>query len=372
MPDSDGIRARDLIRRFSLKRIAAQAGVSRATVDRALHGRGQVHQQTQQRIRQALHELEVLDEHGLAAGQTLHLDLIMAAPQRFSRQVRQALTGELLSLAPFRISPRFHFFEQIETQALIDVILRCHRRGTHGIVLKAPDEPGVTETVNQICAEGTPVLTLVTDLPASRRLHYIGMDNRAAGQTAAYLFDQWLPAETPVVAVNIGSLLFRGEEEREMGFRTGLRARRPGLEVVDIVGGYGLHAETLAATTRVLQQQPDLAAVYNVGGANGAILEAFADARRSLRLLVGHDLDADNRVLLRQERLQAVIDHDLRADMRHACLRLLVARRLMRPEVLDSLPAASPIQVVTPPSLPAGGAPGLQTSDPARAQKQHS
>jgi LacI family transcriptional regulator len=35
-------------------------------------------------------------------------------------------------------------------------------------------------------------VTLVTDLPDSTRLAYVGMDNRAAGQRAADLPGQWL------------------------------------------------------------------------------------------------------------------------------------------------------------------------------------
>ena len=43
---------------FSIKQIATQAAVSKATVDRVLHQRGSVHYQTRRRIEQALDELE--------------------------------------------------------------------------------------------------------------------------------------------------------------------------------------------------------------------------------------------------------------------------------------------------------------------------
>ena len=43
---------------FSIKQLATQAGVSKATVDRVLHQRGSVHAQTTRRIEQALDELE--------------------------------------------------------------------------------------------------------------------------------------------------------------------------------------------------------------------------------------------------------------------------------------------------------------------------
>ena len=61
-------------------------------------------------------------------------------------------------------------------------------------------------------------MTLVTDLPGSQRLAYVGMDNRAAGATAAYLMGQWLGDRPGDVLVTLSRGFFRGEEEREMGF----------------------------------------------------------------------------------------------------------------------------------------------------------
>jgi Transcriptional regulators len=49
-------------KRFSIKQIATQAGVSKATVDRVLHQRGSFHQQNSRRIEQALGELEAQEK----------------------------------------------------------------------------------------------------------------------------------------------------------------------------------------------------------------------------------------------------------------------------------------------------------------------
>jgi LacI family transcriptional regulator len=71
-----------------------------------------------------------------------------------------------------------------------------------------------------------------------------------------------------------------------------------------------------------------------------------------LTAFIGHDLDDDNRRLLSAERMHAVIDHDLRADLRQACLRLLVSQRYLHASAIANLPKTSPIQVVTPCNLP--------------------
>ncbi|EJM13341.1 ABC-type sugar transport system, periplasmic component [Pseudomonas sp. GM18] len=333
---------------FSIKQIATQAGVSKATVDRVLHQRGSVHYQTNRRIEQALDELEAQEKNGLAVGRTFHVDVIMHTPQRFSNAVQEAMTAQLGSMAPFRISPRFHLFEDIAPQQMHDVILRCAEKGSQGVVLKAADEPQINLAVNKLTAAGIPVVTLVTDLPQSERIAYVGMDNRTAGQTAAYLLSRWLDPAPQEVAVVIGSELFRGEEEREMGFRMWLRGRAPHLRVLDISGGYGVYEPTFERVTQELKTHPTLKAVYSVGGGNRAIVDAFAALGRPLAVFIGHDLDEENRQLLTEEKIAAIIDHNLNIDARHVFLHILQFHRLWKTGPI----ASSQVQIVTPFNLP--------------------
>ena len=333
---------------FSIKQIATQAAVSKATVDRVLHQRGSVHYQTRRRIEQALDELEAQEKNGLAVGRTFYVDVIMDTPKRFSKAVQEAMTAQLGSMAPFRISPRFHLFEEIDAQQMHDLLVRCAGKGSQGVVLKAADEPLINLAVNQLVAAGIPVVTLVTDLPQSKRIAYVGMDNRNAGQTAAYLLSRWLDTAPQEVAVVISSERFRGEEEREMGFRVWLRGRAPHLQVLDISEGFGVYEPTFARVTQALKAYPRLKAVYSVGGGNRAIVDAFAALGRPLAVFIGHDLDEENRQLLAEEKMAAVIDHNLQIDARHVFLHILQFHRLWKAGAF----ASSQVQIVTPFNLP--------------------
>ena len=62
--------------------------------------------------------------------------------------------------------------------------------------------------------------------------------DRAAGATAAYLLEQWLP-DGCAVLVTRGTGAFRGEDDREMGFRATLRALAPSRRQVDLVDATG-------------------------------------------------------------------------------------------------------------------------------------
>lgn len=128
---------------------------------------------------------------------------------------------------------------------------------------------------------------------------YIGIDNRAAGAAAAYLITQWLSRRPGAVLVMLSSSFFRGEEEREMGFRAALRTVHPARRIIDVTDTDGLDA-TIGGLVRVaLEREAAVPAVYSIGGGNTAILGAFAETGRPPPLFIAHDLDADNRRLLR-------------------------------------------------------------------------
>jgi len=343
-----------------VKDIALQAGVSVATVDRVLNQRAGVRQHTQRRVAQALAELERQSAQVGLVGRKFLIDVVMQAPDRFTQVARAALERELPALQPAIFRSRFHLAELTPVSTLVTTLDSIAARGSHGVLLKAPDLPEVVAAVQRLHVRGIPVITLVTDLPTSQRLAYVGMDNRAAGQTAAYLMGEWL-GETGMrgggeggsdngtgVVVSLSSNRFRGEEEREIGFRQTLRERYPALNVHEISEGFGLHSATAQLLGEKLKQWPDAVAVYSVGGANAAIIEAFERQGRACRIFIGHDLDADNLRLLRQGRLSAVLHHDLQHDMRTACLHVMRAHGALAPLPLTR----SSVQVITPYNLP--------------------
>jgi LacI family transcriptional regulator len=333
---------------FRIREIAVQAGLSQATVDRVLNGRGGVRDGTVREVRAAIADLERQRDQVRLAGRTFLIDVVMQAPTRFSGAVRSALEAELPMLRPAVIRARFHFRETGAAGGLIETLDGIGRRGTQGVVLKAPDTGEMNEAVARLAGRGIPVVTLVTDLPCSPRTAYVGIDNRAAGATAAYLVTQWLGRRPGAVLVTLSRSFFRGEEEREMGFRSALRSMRPGRRVIEVTETDGLDAPIRDLVLKTLKGESAVPAVYSIGGGNTAILAAFTDAGRPPPLFIAHDLDEDNLRLLRAGQIAAVLHHDLRADMRRACQVIMSAR--------NGLPAfavtASAIGVVTPFNIP--------------------
>ncbi|MBT2225290.1 LacI family DNA-binding transcriptional regulator [Nonomuraea sp. NEAU-A123] len=329
--------------------IAAQAGLSRATVDRVLHGREGVRPETVAQVNQAIDELERQREQVHLSGRTLIVDLVMQTPERFAIASRDALEAALRSLRPATLRARSHLSEHSDAASAAALLDAVGHRGSHGVILKAPDHPLVVDAVRRLADRGIPTVTFVTDVPDSRRTAYVGMDNVAAGATAAYLITQWAgPCGAVLVTVSHSS--FRGEEERDAGFRRTLAELAPGRAVHEVKDTDGLDRTILVAVRGALALHPSINAVYSAGGGNVAILKAFEEVAVTPKVFVAHDLDGDNQALLRTRKISAVLHHDMRADMRRACRLLLQARGVL-PGKPVSIP--SQVQVVTPYNEPA-------------------
>ena len=333
---------------YRIREIAAQAGLSEATVDRVLHGRSGVRESTIREVRQAISDLDRQRSQVRLGGRTFMVDVVVQAPPRFSAAIRAALEAELPGLRPV-IRARFHLVDGPSVSDVVAVLERVGRSRSHGVILKAPDVPEIVAAVRSL---GVPLVTLVTDLPASPRIAYAGIDNRAAGATAAYLIQQWLAGRAGEVLVVRGHGSFRGEDEREMGFRAEMRDQAPGRRLLEVVDAEDRADAVQAGIRDVLAGNPSVRAIYSLyagAGGNAAVVAAFAAQRRAYDVFVAHDLDVENTALLRERKLSAVLHHDLRTDLRRACHAIMQAQGAL-PGPVRTNPSA--VQVITPHNAP--------------------
>ncbi|MBB1228311.1 substrate-binding domain-containing protein [Pantoea agglomerans] len=308
--------------KFTLKQIAAQSGLSLATIDRALHQRGNVHATTQHRIQQAIADLELMQKAGLARGRTIYFDVIMHTPDRFQPLIREAFSSQIASFTAFKLQLRFHFGANLTAEA-INALLNKKALHSHGVILKAACSGELHPTLESLLKQRVPVVTMMSDLPGSARLRYIGMDNFDAGKVAAFLMSKWLRVSRSHIVAVTGSHDFIGEHERIQGFQRAMEEFAPRHQVSVVAGGYGIDARMQQSVTQFLQRHPDADAVYTVGGGNPGILRAFAEQKRTVNAFIGHDLDRENRALLQAGKIDALIEHNLQLDALHAFRTLL-------------------------------------------------
>lgn len=292
--------------------IAEAAGVSTATVDRVLHGRLPVRPATAQRVLKAAAELQYLPDaqlwRSLRPAPMELAFLLPAGTNRYLRMLGDSIAGAGEAMAPYHVRCRVHYIDSFDP-ARVAAALRRHGRRAQGLAFMALEHPRVREAVDELSARGVHVLTLISDLAQSRRVAYVGIDNRAAGRTAALLIGRFLGARQGSVAMIAGSLAYRGHEEREMGFLRLMQEEFPALKVVGVREGRDDADTNYRLALALLKQHPDLVGLYNIGGGAEGVGRALQERRRERHtVFVAHGLTPDTRALLIDGTLDAVLN----------------------------------------------------------------
>ena len=169
----------------------------------------------------------------------------------------------------------------------------------------------MAEAVDRLVDGGVPVVTYATDVPVSSRCGYVGIDNHGAGVTAAYLMNQWLGQASSDVLITLSRTVFRGEGEREVGFRSALRGS--GRAIVEVSDSDGIDATNERLVLEALEKHPSVEAVYSVGGGNTATVAARSTGTRLPCLCCPRSRRRQPAATARS-RISVVLHNDLRVD----------------------------------------------------------
>jgi len=295
------------MRRVGIAEIMRETGLSRATVDRALNGRGRVHARTRAAIEESLRRLgqaDVLAGSDTSPGEGAQADIVLRLGRGMMDQMRAAWRRSGARGA-------FHDLHLGREAEILAIVRALCEDVSRPLIVCAKNTGPLVEALREARGRGKRVVAIVSDLAPEARDFHVGIDNRAAGRAAAWLIGRTLGETAAPVGVVVGDFAFRCHEDREIGFRTGLRALFPHLAVVSEAQGEDSADLTRAAVARLLRNQPGLRALYNVGGGNRGVAQACLEAGLETPLLiVGHEVNAVTAPLLGS----GAIDYALACD----------------------------------------------------------
>lgn len=309
--------------RATIPDIAAQAGLSSATVDRALNGRAGVSAVNRHRVLQAARALGYLPQEGLLPmpARPARLAVLLPTLERSfmtslaagitARAARHPLVADCAVLPLSGIGPE-------ALLAGIDAL----PTGTEAVGVVTTDHPTSRAAVSRLAESGVRVVTLASDLSCSSRAFYVGVDNLAAGRTAARILSLFAQRDGEV-AIFAGSQAFLGHQEREAGFRE-FFMEQTALSVRPTVETFEDADRLRAEVSATLRQQPDLAAIYCLGAGRSGVIEALVD-HCTRPAIVMHDLTPSSRRWLATGRIDAIVDQNAELLAEQALLHLLGA-----------------------------------------------
>ncbi|MFQ6777256.1 LacI family DNA-binding transcriptional regulator [Cereibacter sphaeroides] len=333
--------------RAGIREIAALAGVSEATVDRVLHGRPNVRPGTAERVLRAAADCRYLSPAELARLERRDRKRLTVLLPKSANPFIRGLNRELREWAQRRDrGARIHSY-------LLDAMnpettarsLRRLGRTSDAMAFFGVDHPDVRDEVDRLVDQGKLVLTLISDITGSRRHGCIGIDNLAAGRTAAFLLANGSRGEAGRLAVVAATRQYRAHVERELGFQELIQRDHPHLSFAGTLEGQDDSWTNMQMTQSLLEEHPDLCGIYNVGGSSEGIGMALRRTGRMGRVrLIGHGYGPDTRRMLEEGTMMAVL------TQRNETLMEVLLDQLHA----SAPPPPLPMQIIFPTNLPRG------------------
>lgn len=272
------------------KQIAALAGVSRGTVDRALHNRGRVKPEVAERIRRIADELGYQPH---PAGQALVLSgrefkfgvYVQSVATPTMQMVLAGVRKAASELKTFGVTTLIKTHPTIDKAAEMSAIDEFLKAGCQAIALTPVTEPDVAERVDGLVESGIPVVVFNGDLPDSKRLCYVGMDNYVGGQIAGVMMGYMFSEGGKVLPIT-AHLTNYAHYIRAKGFMEVIQNDFPNIELLPLQACFDNDTFAYEITKTALGEHPDIAGVFSASNGTQGVCRAIEEAGQTGRIRV--------------------------------------------------------------------------------------
>ena len=253
------------MKRAGLLEIAKLANVSLGTVDRAMHNRGRIGEDTRKRILTVAKQLGYrpnLAARALSRGPN-SISVAVCIPREiryYFDQLREGILDEAKHFEHLGLQAKYTAIERLgvgEVAALQAAI----EEQPQALIMVPGDTHAVTPLINEAEKRNIRVVCVDSDAPASRRTTAVCVDAEVGGKLAAELLGRFV-APGSNVAVVTGDLHTEDHRRRVSGFTDLFQRICPDGHVVEVIEDHETEEESFQKCYRMLQERKPLAGLY--------------------------------------------------------------------------------------------------------------
>lgn len=316
--------------RPTTKDLARAAGVSLATVDRVLNDRPGVRAGTIERVNQAIRDLGfVRDISAANLARRRDYRFLFVLPDiegRFMSGIVGRIDEANRAFALERMQAGVLRIPETDAHAIAATLDGLEADRVDGVAIMAPASPQVRDAIDRLRRRGVSVAAFISKQPNAERSRFIGIDNRAAGRTAARLMGRFCgPGASGGLLVVCETMQLLDNLERRLGFDQVINAVFPGLTVAPSLETWADPERTRAVLGQALANVAALRGIYVMSSEAERVLEPLAGMiDLSGVVVVAHERTPFTESALRSGMADAVIAQDAGHLVRSA-LRVLRA-----------------------------------------------
>lgn len=299
----------------TIEQIAARAGVSRGTVDRALNHRGRIRPEVAERIEQIADELGYISRRQkrmTAQGYQKTIGVItQLSGSSFMLAVNRGIHDESRKLEKQGIRVLLREGAGVDAHEQLQLLDGLLQEGIDALALMPVDCEEVRERLRQLTlGRGMPVVTFNSDIAGTGRACFVGLDNRQSGRAAAGLMGTMLHGQGKVLGIT-GSFSNSAGSRRIDGFVQELKTAFPQMELVGIQSSFDRTEQVESCILQAMSAYPDLAGILVVSGGQAGVKRAFEKLQPKCRpFVILYDLTPKNARLLQEGIADFLIDQD--------------------------------------------------------------
>lgn len=297
----------------TIQQIAEAAGVSRGTVDRALNHRGRIAPEVAERI------YHIADEMGYVhktrkknTGKKTKIGVVtQLCKSSFMLEINRGIREAGEELKHRGIELLVEERESVDEQEQSEAIDHLLQQGINALALMPIDCEMIRAKLNDLAVEkNIPIVTFNSDIVGTKRLCFVGMDNRRSGQTAAGLLGMLTGGKGKVLIIT-GHFSSALNNQRVDGFVEEIKKICPGLEIAGVQASFNDTYEVERIMESSLLNVSGINAVFSVSGGQGGIGSAFQKLGLKKRpYVIIYDQTPKNEAIIRNEIADFLIDQN--------------------------------------------------------------
>ena len=315
----------------TMQQIAELSGVSRGTVDRVLHNRGRVDDTVASRVREVAASLGYITKkekkqrkhqgEGEAASSFKRIGVVTQLSEAsFMLSIRRGLEEARTEAHAHGIEVVIRECSGVDEAQQLRALDELDAMGLDALAIMPVECDSVRERLQRMIQEkDVKVITFNTDIIGTKRLSFIGMDNRQGGRTAAGLLGTLMRGKGSVIGV-IGNFSNSTSLLRIDGFSDEIARSFPGISLAGVTPSLDSEEEVASIIRNALRSAPELGGILMASSGQMGIRDALEDPEvqqilkeresGSRPYIIIYDLTPRNRTLLNENLVDFVIDQD--------------------------------------------------------------
>ncbi len=301
-----------------IKDIAEQAGVSIGTIDRVLHGRGEVSEETREKVLLIVKKLNYkpnIIASALATRENIRIAVFLPkaiSDEAYWKKPRLGVEKAMEETRQYGIEIKFFQFDIFDKKSFIQEAEELVKWNPQGAIIAPIYYRESVSLIANLQERSIPYVFIDSNIPNQSQLSYIGQDSFQSGYLSARLLDLCIPERTTILIINFAQEVdnLNHLRQREEGFRSYFKnndlteqKKLVSLTLEDVEDDH-----FMANLTLLLKEDQAIRGIFVTSSKVYRIARLLEKTGKSKIRIVGYDLIPKNITYLKKDLIDFLIN----------------------------------------------------------------